>query len=806
MPEAWIAVEPAGFAAAAALAIAVATAVAICVGVAWASRRPDQVVRHARPVLAAILLVTLAAAGALLRLDPPGLRLEIDPSTEPLLPAGDPAVAAYRRAVRDFGDDQLFVIAMETGDVFTAENLGALRRVGDAVSRLEGVRSVTSLARVTAFRWDRDAEWIEVRPFLEEIPRDPAELGRLRERALSDPLYRRTLVSDDGRTAAINVAFREMDDREFIRADLDGRIGEILAAEAGPERRFHVSGRPHIKSRMYHGITRDLAVLIPTALAVLGLVLALATGTLRGTLLPLANVGVAVVWTFAAIALLGRPLTILTVLLAPTLVAVGSVYGVHVVSRYEEDVGIGGTQPEIVVRCMRHMIVPVLISGVTTVLGYGSLLWTDVPGVFEVGAFSVLGVAAVTLLALTGLPASLALLPLPGGARPGVRPAARVRLAAWLGGGLDRGLARLTGFTARHAGAIIAAWALLGAVGLAAVPFVVVDTDYLSFFEASSPVRRDFEAVNRLLAGVIPLYVVIEGGEPGSLRDPGALRRLEALQARIAKIPGVSHTRSFLDTLRRMNRAVSRDDPGSERIPDSRAGVAELLFMIPKGDLARFATLDQSAANLVVRTGAVGSAAMRRLTARLDAELADGALPPGMRATVTGNAVLLDRAADSIAGNQAGSVGLAAFAMFGLCAFGLRSLRLGLVAMIPNVLPVLVFFGTLGFGVAPLSLPTSLIANAVLGISIDDTAHYLVRYRGERHLGFSPEAAIARATRAVGRPISLAAVMLVLGFGSIAASEFATLRQFGLLSAWTLVVCILADLLLLPAILVRWRV
>jgi predicted RND superfamily exporter protein len=414
-------------------------------------------------------------------------------------------------------------------------------------------------------------------------------------------------------------------------------------------------------------------------------------------------------------------------------------------------------------------------------------------------------VASVTLLALTGLPATLALWPLPAVARPGERPDARVRLAARLGSALDRRLARLTAFTVRRSGAILAGWALAGAVCLAAIPAVVVDTDYLSFFAPASPVRRDFEAVNRLLAGAIPLYVVIEGGAPGSLRDPEALRRLEALQARIAALPGVSHTRSFLDTLRRMNRAVSQDDPADERIPETRAGVAELLFMIPKGDLARFATVDQSALNLVVRTGEVGSAAMRRLTQRLDAELADGAVPPGMRASVTGNAVLLDRAADAVAASQAGSVGLAAVAMFALCALALRSARLGVVAMLPNLLPVLVFFGTLGFGAAPLSLPTSLIANAVLGISIDDTAHYLVRYRGERRLGHAPEAAIARATRAVGRPISLAAAMLVLGFGSVALSEFATLRQFGLLSAWTLAVCILADLLLLPAMLVRWR-
>src|SRR5262249_33314567 len=229
-----------------------------------------------------------------------------------------------------------------------------------------------SLARVTSFRWDADAGWIVVRPFLEQIPSDPGALARLRRRALEEPLYRRALVSDDGRTAAINVAFRDMDDREFIRSGLDRRIARILAAEAGPGRRFHVSGRPHIKSQMSRGITRDLAALIPSAIGALGLVLALATGTLRGTLLPLANVGIAVVWTFAAIALLERPLTILTVLLAPTLVAVGSVYGVHVVNRYEEDVAAGGARPPIVERCPRHKIVPLLIAGSTTGIGYGA--------------------------------------------------------------------------------------------------------------------------------------------------------------------------------------------------------------------------------------------------------------------------------------------------------------------------------------------------------------------------------------------------------------------------------------------------
>ncbi|MGI9592524.1 MAG: MMPL family transporter, partial [Myxococcota bacterium] len=128
-----------------------------------------------------------------------------------------------------------------------------------------------------------------------------------------------------------------------------------------------------------------------------------------------------------------------------------------------------------------------------------------------------------------------------------------------------------------------------------------------------------------------------------------------------------------------------------------------------------------------------------------------------------------------------------------------------LVAMVPNVVPVLVFFGSLGLGAAPLSLPTSLIGAIALGIAIDATAHYVIRYRSERVAGCDPAQAVARTTARVGRPIAIAAVMLIVGFLSVALSDFATLRQFGVLTAFTMAVCALTDLTLLPAILVRLR-
>lgn len=792
-------VEPSGLPAAALGASAFGATTAVLLALAWfaAVRFPGAIVRRPGFVLAGVLVPTLLALAALISLPPdgPGLRIRIDPSTELMLPDGDPGEAHYRQAVRDFGDDEVFVIAMETEDVFQASHLGALRRIGHAIARLPGVTGVTSLADVTAFRYVPEEDWIEVRPFVEEVPTDPAALAALRQRALDNPLYRRSLVSEDGRAAALNVAFRKMSDADFIASGVDDAIAAILAAEAEEGRRFYVAGRPHVKARVYHLMLRDLSVVIPGSLLALGLVLYLFMGTLRGVVLPLATVLVATLWTFGAMAWLDRPLTVLTSLLAPVLIAVGSVYGVHVLTRYEEELREGLAGRAAARACLEHVRLPVSLAGITTTAGFAALGMSDVPAVRELGALSVLGVVSVTVLSLSAVPAWLAL------PSPRSRSAHALRIES----GLDAVLRRLAGGVARAPGRALVGWALASALAIALVPRITVDTDFLSFFSEDAPVRRHFEAVNRLLAGAIPIYVTLQGEDRGTFREPETLEALAGLQERVRALPGVSHATTLVDTLRRLNRAFAGGDPAAERLPDRRQGVAELLFLVPKGDLARFVNLDHSRANLVVRTGEVGSAAMRGLVARIETAVAERPLPGVVATAVTGNTVLIARSADGVAKAQPRTVAVAALAIFVVVAATFRSLPLGVLIMIPNLVPVLLFFGLLGAGAAPLSLPTSLIGSITLGIAIDGTVHYGVRYQRERLAGASLDDAVLSATRSVGRPIVIAASMLCVGFAVVALSGFATLRQFGLLAATTMGICTLSDLVLLPALLVRFR-
>jgi len=791
--------------------VALAGGLAAIAAAAGLARRPAAVTGHPRSVLAVIALVTLAAGAAIVRPDPLGLRLVIDPSTEPLLPVGDPARARYERAVAEFGDDELYAIAMESeAGVFAPEPLAALATLHREIARLPGVRRVQSLADVVTFRFDPQEDWIEVGRLFDAVPEGEAALAALRERALGDPLLRRNVVSDDGRAAGVTVRFAEMTDAEFIASGLDERIEALVAAARAPGLRFHVSGRPHLKASVYRGMVRDLAVLIPLALAVLAAVLALASGSRRGVALPLAGVALSVLWTHAAMALLDVRLTILASLLGPQLIAIGSVYAVHLLGAYDEERA-AGDAGAVALRTLRAMRLPVAVSGLTTWIGFAAVCVSDVPAVREMGAFSALGTGCITLLTLTALPAALALLP-PRRERSAL-PARLAQASERLALAIERGLGALHGAATRRPDAFIAAAVVAAGIASWAVPRIVVDTDYVSFFAEDAPVRQDFDAVNRLLAGAIPLFVVLEGEGPGAFREPAALRALESLQARVDRIAGVSRTASVADLLRSMNRAVEADDPAAERIPDERAAVSELLQLAPKDELGRFVNGDQSRANLVVRTGEVGSAAIRRLTAALRgaarSELGSerDAMPGAGRlvAEPTGNAILLARSADGIADSQGLSVGLATVAILALVSLALRSWTLGLVALLPNAFPVLLFYGMLGLGVAPLSLPTSLIGAVALGIAIDDTVHFLVRYRRERRRGASPEAAARRTGLAVGRAIVITSAMLAAGFGVIALSGFATLREFGLLFAATVGLCVVADLVLLPALLVRLR-
>lgn len=768
-----------------------------------ALRRSAWIVDHPRVVLGALALVTLGMAAVLIRPAPLGFRIGVDASSEPMLPRDDPGEPVYQRAVLDFGDDDVFVIAMEAENVFTRSNLETLRAVSNEILKLPGVRGTESLVDVYAYRWNARDELVELGRFIDEIPSDPAKLADLRARALGDPLYTKTIVARDGRAAAINVTFAPMSDDDFVDLGLDEKIAAILGTAAREGLEFHVTGRPHVRSRAHHLLIHDMLNLIPIAVLVAVVALWGMTGSVRGTLVPLAANLTATFWVYGAMALVGSDLNLITLVLGPVMITVGGVYGVHVFAHYEVVAAGSADARTAALESLRDTSAPVLISGFTTMVGFAALLMNEIPATSELGAFCVFGVASITVITLTGVPAALALLRLRGADGSDVELySAQTRLARAARRSMESVLGALGRFQVRHARAVLAFWGVIAIAAFSFIPRIVVDTDFITYFLKESDVRRDFEAVNRLLTGAVPIYVVLEGSQEGTFREPDALRAVERVQRRLEALPGVTSVVSVVDLVKLARQALEQGDPAAARIPDTRSEAAELVFLIPKEKLHAFATSNHSSVNLVLRTDQLGSAALRALEDAIRAELAAEALPAGIHADVTGSAIRINRGADGIAGNQLGQMLLTIACILVIVWRVFGHLGLGLLALPTNVMPVINFFGLLGTGIAPLSVPTSLIGCVALGIAVDDTCHFLQVFRKERAQGVSAEAAALHCIVEVGRPMVVTSIMLIAGFLVMLFSSFATLREFGYLTAITMGLCLATDVGMLPALLV----
>jgi predicted RND superfamily exporter protein len=419
------------------------------------------------------------------------------------------------------------------------------------------------------------------------------------------------------------------------------------------------------------------------------------------------------------------------------------------------------------------------------VAGFLSLSTSGLPAIREFGLFCSVGVAGCMAAALWPLPCVLALRAPSLAARS--HPS---RLPAWA--------ARCARFDLRHRGWLFAAAGALALVAGLGLFRIEVSTSLIHNLSEEHPLRAGFARIDEHLNGANTLNVVVDAGQDDAFKSPASLREVRALQGWLETQPEVGHTTSIADYVRLIHRAFHGDDPAELRIPDSERSVEQLFFFFWDEQLARFVDDGFSAASIEVRVHAMPSAGYAALVDRIEARLAE--LPEGYRGRVTGNTVLVVHAIDDIARGQAVSLAMGLLSIGALLVAYFRSIRIGLLALVPNVLPVLAYFGALGLSGVTLNPTTALVACMVLGVAVDDTLHYLARFRGFVRAGDEPEQAVVEALRSVARPIALTTVVLCGGLLALTTSQLTHQVEFGVLAAGTLLLAALLDVTLTPAL------
>jgi predicted RND superfamily exporter protein len=728
--------------------------------------------------------------------------LQFDTSPSTLILSKSARAAYYERITRIFGNDQVILIGINRDHPLSADVLKQLRDLTTAIGKIDGIKRIVSLANVQDIRGtDKD---VQVEPL---IPADlnVVRLDELRHRLLNNPFYRKNLISEDEKTLGVLVFLENFDKGNSL---LQGRevtrqVRSVTQQICGPQ--AVIGGLPEMELQGTENMTTDLRTFTPLTVLLVIIVLTVSFRCMRGVLLPLGVIALAVVWTVAALAWSGRPLKVTTVILPSLLISNGASYVIHFLAQYYRILGrtYEALSPpsqkldrtayrQALVEAVTYTHSPIFISAATTMAGFAAFIFSGIPAIRDLGIFATLGVFLSYLLCVLLVPSILWFMPIPAlDQLPGQERSHRHIF-----------LDRLGKFDFQYAiwvylvALLATAWAIMGGMRLR------VRSDYLAYFHKDAPVVRTAEFFHERLAGIATLFVVIESKSQRLVTEPGILAAMGTLQQSLNEMPGVDATLSFVDTVKLLNRSFHNESPAHFALPHEQDVLNDLIEFAesdPSGLSGDFLASDHRLARIVARTNIFSSSDLQHLTDDIEKRAAT-LFPPDIHVQATGSLVLMNQTSNRVASEQAKSLLLSVLLISIIVILLFRSWKMGLIAIIPAGLPVLLCFGLMGWTGITLNVNTSLIANIAIGIAVNNCVHYLVHFQRNTRKGLSIFDSTIESLRNAGAAMLAASVALTLGFLVFGFSRFVPVSQFGLLTAFIMAADLLANILLLPAL------
>ena len=748
-----------------------------------------------RPVaiIIAVLILSLLAVLQIVNPRTGEIHARVDPSEQALLGENHEGWEFYQFARHTFGNDETIMVAIDSDDVFSPETVDLVIRLTGRLSQIEGVDKVVSLANVLAIR---STEYgMDVAPLMEVVPETPEDYEALRAQAIENPFISDALISGDGKTTAILVNLEETQDYALIKR-VNIAIDEIVGEEAGNARAW-ITGLPRILLATKEIVLDDLVRFPPLIMLLMMVLLWLFLRSAVGVLVPLVTVLVSVTWTMATIIALGFSLNILTALVPPLLMILTLSYSMYIVSDFRLSMRSEHTGEHEVAEILHKASLPVLLAGMTTAVGFSSLYASELSAIREFGLFSVIGVVYATIVSLTFTPSLLVML-------KRWSPKLEKPVVPETGTAFDHIIKQVARFDSEHRAAIYIIAGAVFIISLGGMTQLRVGTEHLTNFRPDTEIRRAFEHANARLNGINPFSIVVQSSSPDAFKEPANLKEIEKLQQWLEEQPEIGGVTSLVDYLKFINRAFNENDPAYDRIPDTKKLVGQLLFFTESDDTERLIASNYRILNIIVRTRVIDSDEINTLMNRVNARLEQ--LPAHMTARVTGAPALMSLAIEDIMWGQVESVFIALAIVYVILVSLFLSFRIGLIAIIPNFLPVVVYFGTLGMTGISLNPSTSLIAPMIIGVAIDDTIHYFAHFNSFSKQHHDPKDSTYMALRAVGRPVTYTSLALSAGFLILTTSDLQMQVQVGAMASFALIVAWLSDFFLTPALCSRLRI
>jgi len=788
----------------------------------------------------------------------------IDNSYEAYFDPSDKSYQAYEQYREDFGSDEVSYILYEVPGVQHGPwNIDVMRRIVDLTSALEDevpfVYDVKTLANAELTQGVPDG--IEIQKISDDFPETQAELLELRDAYLRKHLLVGGILSEDATHAAIIIKMdrSSTDPPELIRLDpekgddlenlypqaTDSAIESILARPEYAGIEFYHSGDVPLNSVYNRIIGNETQKLDLITSGVIALILLLTFRSFLAAIAPIVVVQISVFMCIGLIGLIGWKLD-MSFGSAPTLLtAIGVAHSVHILSEFRTQYRLLGDRRASLVKTLYLVGAPCLLTSLTTAVGFGAMTTAPIMSISHSGVYNAFGVMAAFVMSLTLLMALLSMgrrelagiaavlgvaigFVLPGAeASTAIASLSAVALAGVFGvlvlqlferkspaestskGGVrvKRALAALARFVVRNRRGVLVGFGGLALVSIVGMSRLVVDSNWLDDFSSDVPLKAIVERVDTVMGGTSNIIYLFDSGEPDGIKNPEVLREMDRLQQIGNQHSIVRKSYSLVDILKDLNQAFHADDPAYHAIPETRQLVAQylLLYEMSGGEQAEeYVSTDYRRASVEFRLALEPTSKTAALVEAIDEELADGEFEAST-VSLTGIGALWIKLLDYIVSSQVRSF-LTAFGVIAvMMVLIFRSLGTGLISMVPNLAPVFFTIGIMGWAGIPLDYSKVMIAAVAIGIAVDDTIHLVLRYRHEFLVHGSYADALEASLSDVGRALMITSLALVCGFLVLTLSVLDSQAMFGVLLATTIIVALLADFFLMPALVLTFK-
>lgn len=711
-------------------------------------------------------------------------RLQFDISAQSLMVKSDPAWQSYQQLQQEFGSDSVAIIVLSDDELYSIDKLRQIKQTHEQLKALDFVKGTSSLFDVPNVK-EVDG-FIESKPFLQDFPQTDDQVELLLDEALSNTLVAGNLVSANRKTMAINIFI----DDSFHYPGRDSEISRAIKQVLHPLKQeldtVYQMSSPYVRDEISRQIRQDMESILPAALVVLLLVLGFSMGRLNCSIVPLSSATLSIVLTLSFMAYMEIPVNVLTSIIPALLIIIGSTEDVHLMAEYHGGIRQGLTRDEAVQQLPLKQSMAIMLAFVTTFVGFLSITVNDLEMLREFGWLVSVGLLINFMITILFVPAYLRLF---GGTGSGFSDKRN----------LFQRMANVIFFIViRFKKTTLLALMLVAGYSAWGAQFLEVNNNTLSYFSEDSEIRNRAEQIHRDLSGMQTFSIVLDSSIEGTFQKVRYLEEIESIQKYIQQRGVFDKTFSFADFIKLTHQVMEGISEPQLPLDDE---VVQVYMEFVQFDAVRSqVNSDYSSTRILVRHNIDSSNALKREFEAIENFIRED-LNSSLKVTLTGESVLNNRAADAMALGQIQSLALMMVVILFLVSLLFVDFRAGVIALIPNVFPVVILFGVMGYYRIPLDSGTTMVAVIALGICVDDTIHFLSRYHFFTRGTTDVHRALQKTIEHEATPITTTSIALALGFSTLMLSSFQPVVHFGALSALVMVLAMFSTFVLTPILL-----